>query len=95
MADVKVPKTGISAEQAADVLRRDLGDGYRVEPEGVIEVNVRKGLLGRVKVILREEADGTLFEVRSQAFTPLMALMSMGLSKRAAEAISTADEFRQ
>lgn len=93
MASVKVRKTGISAEQAADVLRRGLGDGYKIEPEGGAEVRVRKGI-GSAKVSIREEAGGTVFEVRGQGFTPLMILISnAGIAKRTAAAIDTAAEF--
>lgn len=93
MASVKVRKTGISAEEAADVLRRGLGDGYRVEPEGGAEVRVRKGI-GRAMVNFHEEAGGTVFEVRGQGFTPLMILLSnVGVAKRTAAAIDMATEF--
>jgi hypothetical protein len=92
MASVKVRKTGISAEQAADVLRRGLGESYRVEPEGA-GVRVRKGV-GRAKVNFHEEAGGTVFEVRGQGFTPLMILISnLGITKRTAAAIDAAAEF--
>jgi hypothetical protein len=92
MASVKVRKTGISAEQAADVLRRGLGESYRVEPEGA-GVRVRKGV-GRAKVNFHEEAGGTVFEVRGQGFTPLMILISnLGIAKRTAAAIDAAAEF--
>jgi hypothetical protein len=93
MASVKVRKTGISAEQAADVLRRSLGDSYRIEPEGGAGVRVRKGI-GRAKVDFREEAGGTVFDVRGQGFTPLLILISnLGITKRTAAAIDTAAEF--
>jgi hypothetical protein len=93
MTSVKVRKTGISSEQTADVLRRGLGDSYRVEPEGGAAVRVRKGI-GRATVNFHEEAGGTVFEVRGQGFTPLMILISnLGITKRAAAAIDTAAEF--
>jgi hypothetical protein len=95
MASVKVRKVGISVEQATDVLRQSLGEGYSVEPGGEAEVHVRKGFFGRAKVNFREEAGGTLFEVRGQGFTPAMILISnMGVAKRTAEAIDSAAEFR-
>jgi hypothetical protein len=94
MASIKVRKTGISAEQAADVLRRGLGESYRVEPEGGAAVRVRKGI-GIAKVNFREEAGGTVFEVRGQGFTPLMILISnAGVAKRTAAAIGAAAEFQ-
>jgi hypothetical protein len=94
MASVKVRKVGISVEQATDVLRQSLGEGYRVEPGGEAEVLVRKGI-GRAKVNFREEAGGTVFEVRGQGFTPALILLSnMGIAKRTAAAIDSAAEFR-
>lgn len=93
MTSVKVRKTGISAEQAADVLRRSLGDSYRIEPEGGAAVRVRKGIR-RARVDFHEEADGTVFEVRGHGFTPLLILISnLGITKRTAAAIDTAAEF--
>src|ERR1700729_301679 len=63
MQSVKVRKSGISAENAAEVIQRGLGEGYQVQPDGGAEVLVRKGMFGRAKVRLREEAGGTVFEV--------------------------------
>jgi hypothetical protein len=94
MASVKVRKVGISVDEATDVLRQGLGEGYRVEPGGEAEVHVRKGFFGRAKVNFREEAGGTLFEVQGQGFTPAMIVLSMGLAKRTAAAIDAAAEFR-
>jgi hypothetical protein len=93
MTSVKVRKTGISAEQATDVLQRSLGESYRVEPAGGAEVRIRKGI-GRAKVNFHEEAGGTVFEVHGQGFTPLMILISnLGITKRTAAAIDAAAEF--
>jgi hypothetical protein len=95
MQNVKVRKTGISAEDAAEVIRRGLGEGYRVEPSGGAEVLVRKGTFGRAKVHLREEPGGTMFEVHGQGYPFAVRIAnSYGIAKRVATAISETAEYR-
>ena len=38
MQSVKVRKSGISAENAAQVIQRGLGESYQVQPDGGAEV---------------------------------------------------------
>jgi hypothetical protein len=95
MKSVKVRKSGISAEQAADVIRRGLGAGYQVQPEGGAEVLVRKGTFGRAKVRLREEPGGTVFEVTGQGYLITMKIANdRGIARRTAEVIGQAAEYR-
>jgi hypothetical protein len=97
MQSVKVRKSGISAEQAADVIRRGLGDDYKVTPEGSAEVLVRKGSMGRAKVLIREEEGGTRFEVRGQGagFSPLILQLvnARGIARRTAAVIGQSAEY--
>jgi len=69
MQSVKVRKSGISAENAAQVIQRGLGDDYQVQPDGGAEILVRKGTFGRAKVRLHDEPGGTLSEVRGPGFS--------------------------
>lgn len=100
MQSVKVRRNGISADQAAEVLRTALGDGYHVQPEGETTLLVRKGR-GRAKVSLRGEPGGTVFEVSGQGVTvfPLFSLTTKmmndrGIAKKTATAIDQAEAFR-
>jgi hypothetical protein len=67
MQSVKARKSGISTENAAQVIQRGLGGDYQVQPDGGTEILVRKGTFGRAKVRLHDEPGGTLFEVRARA----------------------------
>lgn len=67
MPQVKVAQLGVSAEEAAEVIRAGLGGDVRVTPEGSTEVNVRRGFFSRAKVKIDAENDGTLFDVTGSA----------------------------
>jgi hypothetical protein len=95
MQSVKVRKSGISAENAAQVIQRGLGESYQVQPDGGAEVLVRKGTFGRARVRLRDEAGGTLFEVRGQGFLITMKIANdRGIARRTADVIGQAPEYR-
>lgn len=95
MQNVKVRKSGISAESAAEVIKRGLGEGYQVEPDGGAEVLVRKGTFGRAKVRLREEPGGTVFEVTGTGYLITMKIANeRGIARRTAEVLSQAPEYR-
>lgn len=99
MQSVRVGRSGISADEAATVLRTALGDGYQVEPEeeGLV---IRKGL-ARAKVNIRSEERGTIFDVSGQGtgFLPLFNVVSktlseQGLAKKTASVIGEEESFR-
>ncbi|HEX6522782.1 MAG TPA: hypothetical protein VF070_22685 [Streptosporangiaceae bacterium] len=95
MTSVKVRRSGISAEDAAEVIRRGLGEGYQVQPSGGAEILVRKGTFGRAKVRLREEPGGTVFDVNGQGYLITMKVANdRGIARRTAEVISQAAEYR-
>ena len=95
MQSVKVRKSGITPAAAADVIRRGLGEGYQVEPEGGAEVLVRKGTFGRAKVRIREEPGGTVFDVSGVGYLITMKIANdRGIARRTAEVISQAADFR-
>ena len=100
MQSVKVRRGGISASDAADVLRSELGSGYDVQAGDDGTVHIRKGM-GRAKVSLRAESGGTVFEVAGEgvSFPPLWgyiqkALNNQGIAKKAATAIGQSEAFR-
>lgn len=100
MQSVKVRRSGISPEQAAEVLRHGLGDGYEVRADGEGALLVRKGS-ERAKVSLREEPGGTVFEVSGDGLTlfPLLRVTTKmvndrGIAKKTATVIGQAEVFR-
>lgn len=64
---VRVARQGVSAEEAAAVIRARLASDVRVIPEGSAGVDVRKGLFSRASAKISAENDGTLFDVKSGA----------------------------
>jgi hypothetical protein len=100
MQSVKVRRSGISAQEAAEGLRGALGAGYEVEPDGGGQVRVRRGM-ARATVSLRGEPGGTVFEVRGDGvgLLPLIslttkALNDRGIARRTASAIGAVEAFR-
>jgi hypothetical protein len=101
MQSVKVRRSPISAEQAAEVLRHWLGSDYQVEADGETTLRVRKGL-ARAKVSLREEPGGTVFDVQGEGSWAVLPLFNVytkmlndrGIAKRTASAIGEAEAFR-
>jgi hypothetical protein len=96
---VKVRRSGISAEQAAEAIRYGLGSGYQVQTEGEAVLRIRKGL-ARAKVSLRGEPGGTVFDVRGEGIglllfhIPTKMLNDRGIARRTATAIGQAEAFR-
>lgn len=101
MQSVKVRRSPISAEQAAEVIWHRLGSGYQIETDGATLLRIRKGL-ARAKVSLREEPGGTVFDVQGEGGWALLPLFNVytkmlnerGIAKRTANAIGEAEAFR-
>jgi hypothetical protein len=100
MQSVKVRRSRISADQAAEVIRLGLGSEYQVEADGDAMLHVRKGM-ARAKVSLRGEPGGTVFDVSGEGASvfPLFSLTvkmmnDRGIAKRTATAIDEAEAFR-
>jgi type II secretory pathway component PulK len=101
MQSVKVRRSGISADQAAEVLRFRLGGQYQVRADDSTQLRISKGP-ARAKVSLRAEPDGTVFEVSGEAGVSVMPLTSFitkmvnerGIAKRTATVIGQAEAFR-
>jgi hypothetical protein len=100
MHTVKVRRTGISTDQAATVIRQGLGDGYELEPDGDRRLEVRKGAFGRARIDIRDEAGGTVFDVRGQGPALPLLILTMklvndrGIARRTAEVIGQSEAFR-
>ena len=101
MRSVQVRRSQISAEQAAEVLRDQLGHGYQVQADGDTRLRIHKGL-GRATASLREEPGGTVFDVQGEGSLAVLPLFNVvtkmmnerGIAKRTAEAIGEAAAFR-
>ncbi len=101
MQSVKVRRSQISAEQAAEVIRDQLGGACQVETDSETVLKVRKGL-GRATVSLRSEPGGTVFEVQGEGSVPVLPLFNIytkmlnerGIARRTAAAIGEAEAFR-
>ncbi|MGD0602275.1 MAG: hypothetical protein ABSA53_01575 [Streptosporangiaceae bacterium] len=101
MQSVKVRRSPISAEQAAEVIRHRLGGDYQVEADGETVLRVRKGL-ARAKVSLRGEPGGTVFDVQGEGSWAVLPVFNIytrmlnerGIARRTATALSEAEAFR-
>jgi hypothetical protein len=98
MPDIKVRRTGISAQEVSSALKDALGEGYEVTQTDNRRVDIRKNYFVRANVGMQEEPGGTLFQVQGSAVPPLYGLSkllnSQGIAKRIAAAIGTREEFR-
>lgn len=100
MPHVKVRGRGITADQAADVIRDALGAGVQVRTEGDGQIDVRRGFFVRAKVSIQEESGGTTFTVRGGGPpTPVgLAVMvpvnNAGIVKRVVAALEQYSGFR-
>jgi hypothetical protein len=101
MQRVKVRRSQIPADQAAEVIRDQLGGDYTIQARDDSTLQVRKGL-GRAKVSLRSEPGGTVFDVQGEGSGGVLPLFNLvtkklndrGIAKRTATAIGEAEAFR-
>lgn len=96
MQSVKVHKSGVSADEAAEVLRGALGTEYQVEAQGDGTLLVSKGLAKAV-ITVRAEHGGTVFDIagKGSSLLPLFnvvtkTLSDRGIAARAAAALERA-----
>jgi hypothetical protein len=95
MHSVKIPRTGITADEAAEMMRHELGDGYQARPAGPAGIKLKSGPFHRARVVLCEESDGTVFQIPGQGIRlpiPLFYALSermndQGIAKHSAETI--------
>ena len=101
MQSVKVRRSQVSAEQAAAVIRDQLGGAYQVEPDGSAILHVRKGL-AKAKVSVRDEPGGTVFDVQGEGSWGVLPVFNLytkiinerGIARRTASALGEAEAFR-
>jgi hypothetical protein len=101
MPQVKVRGRGISAEEAAAVIRNGLpGENLQTVQHGDRELEVTKSFLVRANVNISDEPGGTVFTVRGGGpVVPLLFLAtrlvnSRGIARRVADALGEHTGFR-
>lgn len=103
MYSVQVPRTGISADELADVLRHELGPACQVKTTAPDQIKISKGPFRRARVTLSPEPGGTTFEVKGEAIRlpiPLFYAITRerndrGIAARSADIISQSTRLRQ
>jgi hypothetical protein len=101
MPQVKVRRRGISAEDAAAVIREGLpGEQVAITQRGDRELEVTKNFLVHATVSISEEPGGTVFNVRGGGpVIPLLFIAtrmanSRGIARRVADVIGAHEGFR-
>jgi hypothetical protein len=102
MPQVKVRRRGISAEDAAAVIRGGLpGERLEVTSHGDRELEVKKSYFVRASVSISEEAGGTVFDVRGGGpVVPLLFVTTRvangrGIARRVADALGQNEGFSE
>lgn len=90
MAQVRVPRKGVTQGELANVLSRRLGGGYAVERNGEGEVRVRRGALSTAVIRIRDVPGATVFRVRGGGL-PVYRIVT---TRRVADALRRSPEFR-
>ena len=90
MAQVRVPRKGVTQAELAGVLSRRLGGGYQVEPNGHGEVIIRRSSMSGAVVRIRDVPGATVFRVRGDG----LPVFRMGTTRRVTDALRRSPEFR-
>lgn len=101
MPQVKVRRQGITAEEAAAVIRSSLsGDNFQITENGERELELTKSFLVRANVSISSEPGGTVFNVRGSGpvvpllFVTTRVVNSRGIARRVAAALGEHEGFR-
>ncbi|HTS95688.1 MAG TPA: hypothetical protein VMI33_03635 [Streptosporangiaceae bacterium] len=101
MPQVKVRRQGITAEEAAAVIRSSLpGDNLQITDNGERELELTKSFLVRANVSIASEPGGTVFNVRGGGpvipllFVTTRVLNNRGIARRVAAALGEHEGFR-
>ena len=90
MAQVRVPRRGVTQAELATVLSRRLGDGYQVEPDGLWKVTVRRSPLSAAVVRIKDVPGATVFRIRAGG----LPVYRIRTARRVTEALRRSPEFR-
>src|ERR1700761_5683420 len=88
MPSATIPRQ-ITAEQAADALRGQLGDGYKITPAGEDGLTVKHGALSFATVHVGQDQDGTAttFHVHGGGLIVTRLINELGIARTVTEAI--------
>jgi len=86
MPSATIPKQ-ITPEQAADALREQLGDGYKITPQGNDGLTVKHGALSFATVRLDQEGTNTTFQVHGGGLIITRLVNELGIARTVTEAI--------
>jgi hypothetical protein len=90
VAQVRVPRKGVTQAELTTVLSRRLGVGYEVKPNGDGEVTVRRGSLSTAVVRIRNVPGATVFRVRGGG----LPVYRIATTRRVVDALRRSPEFR-
>jgi hypothetical protein len=90
VAQVRVPRKGVTQAELAMVLSRRLGGGYEVTSNGDGEVTVRRGPLSAAVIRICDVPGATVFRVRGGG----LPVYRMGTARRVTDALRRSPEFR-
>jgi hypothetical protein len=90
VAQVRVPRKGVTEAEVAGVLSRRLSGGYKVEPDGDGKVAVRHGVMSGAVVRIRHVPGATVFRVRGGG----LPVYRIGTIRAVADALRRSPEFR-
>jgi hypothetical protein len=99
METVKITRKGISTEQAAAAIRLALGEDYQLDAIKASAIRLKKGIFVRAQIQMREEADGTVFEVRGKGLPIPLFIFTVkffndrGIARRIGEVLARSDAF--
>jgi len=90
VAQIRVPRKGVTQAELAGVLSRRLGGGYQIQPDGDERVVVRRSPLATAVVRIKPVPGATVFRVRGGG----LPLYRMGTTRRVTDALRRSPEFR-
>jgi hypothetical protein len=90
VAQVRVPRKGVTQRELATVLSLRLGGGYEIRSNGDGEVTVRRGSLSTAVIRIRDVPGATVFRVRGGG----LPVYRLGTARRVTEALRRSPEFR-
>ena len=90
MAQIRVPRKGVTQAELTAVLSRRLGGGYHVEPDGDGRVVVRRSPLATAVVRIRDVPGATVFRIRGSG----LPVYRIGTTRRVTDALRRSPEFR-
>lgn len=90
VAQVRVPRKGVTQTELIAVLSRRLDGNYQVEVDGGGGVTIRRGTLSGAVVRIRDVPGATVFRVRGGG----LPVYRMGTARRVADVLRRSPEFR-